>query len=347
MIAPASTHRLYARPADRVGVVLLTAGGPDRGEEVAAFLQQRLRDLWRVRFRWLPDRLCCVVARFWARRRAASLAQSLALVGGAVPEARLLAELAERVEETLAEHHLHVAWEVVSASRYGASSLDDAAARLREAGVERIVAVPLVSMWTEALSGMLARVWTDAQALAQLGAVPTMWVRGFADRDGYADAIGERIAEAMQRFPRAVRHDVQVLFAVHPDGQTGGDLANSPFQTMVERVAERLTRPSYVAVAPVWGESRTSSSAMSDEVARLVREGVRHLVVVPIGFVIDTMDTVYELDLVQRQEAESLGVIQYEVAAALNLHEAFVSTLASVVCDAAGMTTAADVAHAA
>lgn len=346
MIAPVSPRRLPARPADRVGVVLLAAGGPNREEAVAAFVQQRLCDLRRVRFPWLPDRLCRAVARLVARRRAASVAESLALVGGAVPETRLLVELAEQVEETLASVYPHAAWTVVPASRYGTPSLAEAADRLRNDGVDRIVAVPLVSVWTEALSGTLARAWTDAAT--GLKNVPTAWVRGFADRDGYADALAERIAEAMQRFPRAVRRDVHVLFAVHPDGQPGGDVAASPFQPVVGRVAERLTCPTHVAFAPVWGGGRTASPAVADVVAQLVREGVRHLVVVPIGFVVDTMDTVCELDLAQRRDAEALGAIQYEVAAALNLHEAFVGTLAAVASDALGLPApAADIAHAA
>lgn len=326
-------------------MVLVSTGGPDRPEAVSAFVQQRLCDLRRVRFPWLPARLCRAIAPLWARRRAALLAENLTHVGGVVPDARLLGELADLVKETLADHYPQASWTVVPASRYGTPTLADAAARLREDEVDRIVTVPLVSVWTEALSGTLAHAWTTAQAFAQLGDVPAVSVRGFADRAGYAEAIAERIAEAMQRFPRAVRRDVHVLFAVHPDGQSGGELADSPFQALVEPVAERLTNPTHVAFAPVWGRAGSSSPAVADEVARLVREGVRHLVVVPIGFVLDTMDTVYELDVAQRQEAETLGVIQYEVAACLNLHETFVGTLAATVCDALGVATDADVAQ--
>lgn len=315
--------------------MLLSGGGPDRAEALAGFVQQRFCDARRARTTWLPAGLCRRVAALIARWHAPRLAPALDHVGGAVPDGRFVGDLAELVGETLAEHHPQAAWTVVAATQYGTPSMTAAAARLSEARVQRVVVLPLVSVWVDGLSDALAEAWTAAQQAAGLGALPVSTVRGFAGYDGYAVAIHERIGEALQRFPRPLRADVHVLFALHPGSRIAPQAPEaSPLFEVVRRVAPLLTVPHHTTFAPVWGRRPLAETSVEDEVARLVREGVRSLVVVPIGFVHETMDTAYELDVVQRIAAERLGVLQYEVAACLNLHEAFVGTLAAATCDA-------------
>ena len=316
-------------------MVLLSGGGPDRAEALPAFVQQRFCDGRRARTVRLPEALCRRVGALVARWRVPRLAPALDHVGGMVPDGRLVGDLAELVGETLAEHHPQATWTVVAATHYGAPSMACAAARLSAARVQRIVVIPLVSVWVDGLSDALAGAWTAAQQAAGLGGVAVETVHGFAAHDGYAVAIHERIAEALQRFPRPLRADVHVLFALHPGTRAAPPTPeDSPLFAVVRRVAPRLAVPHHTTFAPVWGRRPLAEAGVDEEVARLVREGVRSLVVVPIGFVHETMDTAYELDVVQRAAAERLGVLQYEVAACLNLHEAFVGTLAAATCDA-------------
>jgi protoheme ferro-lyase len=306
---------------------------------VSAFVQQRMCDARRMRWPWLPDAVCRPVARLFARSRTAALRRSLTHVGGAVPEGRLLRDLAALVEETLATHHPQATWTVAAATAYGAPSMAEAADRFREKQVDRIVAVPLVSVWVDALSGALVDAWTAAQHAAGLGAVPLAVVRSFSEQPGYAEAIRERIGEALQRFPRPCRDSVHVVFALHPDSHAATPEA-SPLFDVVHRIVPMLAAPHHAAFARGWGRMLPVSPSVDDEVTRLLLDGARSLVVVPIGYVLETMDTAYDLDVGLRATAERLGAVQYEVTTCLNLHEAFVGALASVACDALGVDAA-------
>lgn len=338
MIAPVSRSSPAALPADRLGVVLLSAGGPDAPEAVPAFVQRRLCE---VRRPWLPRVACRLFARFAAPRRIRALRASLAHAGGHVPDARLVRDLAELVEQTLAASHAEASWTVVAATTAGTPTLADAAARLRAARVERLVAVPLVSVWTEALSAPLVAAWQAEANASGLGPLPLNVVRRFADHPEYACAIRERIGEALQRFPRATRDDVHVVFALHPGSTVAGAGPEaSPLFEVVRRVAPLLRHAHRTAFARGW-DGAEAAPAVDDTLADLIREGHRHLLIVPIGFVHETMDTVYELDVAARGAAERLGALQFEVAACLNVHEAFVGTVATAVCDVLDMAEAA------
>ena len=92
--------------------------------------------------------------------------------------------------------------------------------------------------------------------------------------------------------------------------------------------------PVHVAFGRTWGRLVQPVPGVEDELATLVNAGVRHVLVVPIGYLCDSMDTAYELDVAMRRHGLALGLLQVEVAAAIGPHGDLVAALAERLVDA-------------
>ena len=68
-----------------------------------------------------------------------------------------------------------------------------------------------------------------------------------------------------------------------------------------------------------------------DKLAELGKRGVKSLLVVPVAFVTDHIETLHEIDIELREEADHAGIKKYEVMFALNAEPAFIAALADVV----------------
>jgi ferrochelatase len=71
-----------------------------------------------------------------------------------------------------------------------------------------------------------------------------------------------------------------------------------------------------------------------DEVTRLAAEGVRHLVVVPVSFVSDHIETLHELDIRLSSHAKEMGIQSFHRASALNDSPPFIEALKPIVMEA-------------
>jgi ferrochelatase len=110
-----------------------------------------------------------------------------------------------------------------------------------------------------------------------------------------------------------------------------------PYRDEVERtavaLAERLPAgvPSSLAFQSRLGPVEWTRPYLTDEIPRLAGEGVRSLVVAPISFVADCLETVHELVIETAELAAESGIESYRVAPAPGAHPAFIAELAGLV----------------
>lgn len=332
-------ERLLVGQGDAVGVVLLGLGGPATEAEVERYLFDLLMDPLRVRLRWLPRVVRRQAARFLARRRSAALAHSLRAVGGAAPELRLLAEQARALETELKRHGgaAHgVSFHVYASCRYGRGCHDRVIAQMRSAGVTRVVLVPTAPVRLSALTDTCVAAWQAAAADAEFSHVPSVVVGQHAGSPLYMQALSDRVDEALQRFPRALRDDVAIIYALHPAAALDapdGSPERTPLASLVSALQHQRvdTRTAHLAYVQNWGLRRQPVPLLLETIERITAAGGTGIVVVPVGFSTETMETAYELDIVLRERAEEMGLQQYEIAAALNCNALYLQALAQAV----------------
>lgn len=300
----------------------MNLGGPRALSEVEPYLFDLFSDPLVIDFPLGPLRR--PLARLIARRRAPSSAEKYQLIGGRSP----------LVEGTLAQARALAAalgdgFSTHLAMRCGHPSTEEGVREALASGAGRAVALPLYPQWANAttLSSLLElrRLWPRDRPLVE--------VCTFHDHPGYLDAVAGTVREAAERLPPELRPGMLVVFSAHglPLSQVRkGD----PYPTYVEAscrgVAERLG----LADWKVTYQSRVGPLKwLGPDTNQFIEASARGRAVltVPIAFVSEHLETLYDLDILSREAAERGGAAAYARAPAVGTRPDFVAALADIV----------------
>ncbi len=336
---------LAVGPGDVVGVVLLASGGPSRPEDVEPFLVNRYSDPALATLR-LPAWVRRVVCRFRARRRAGQLIRAYELIGGRSPLAQHTDEQRRLLEARLAERlgpPTGASFRTYTAMRHWHPSTEEALAAMTADGVTHAVLLPMCPQPSAASSGASLARWSAAAARASAPAWPTATVEEFSVHPRYVQALAERVDEGLQRFPREVRDRVPVLFCAQGDIHRESDRYCCHVHATVQAVGEARAasdpgRAMHVAFGEPLVRGRALAPQVRETLGRLADDGYDAVLVVPVSFVTDRIETAYDLDVVVREQAAEAGLRYFEVSRGLNGHPLLVDAL--VDCVAATLTPA-------
>ena len=102
-------------------------------------------------------------------------------------------------------------------------------------------------------------------------------------------------------------------------------------QVMNLRQSRGENRPFHVAFQSKVGPAEWLTPSTPDKLEELAKEGHTAILVIPVAFVTDHVETAYELDIEVREEAHEFGIEHYEVTSGLNCHPLFIDALAESV----------------
>jgi ferrochelatase len=325
-----------ARP--RLAVVLFNLGGPDAPESVRPFLVNLFTDPAILRVPgWVRPWLGRLIA--WRRTKPAS--ENYAILGGKSPLLELTQEQAAALEAALnAEGEVEA--KAFIAMRYWHPMSAETAAAVKAWGPDEILLLPLYPQFSTTTTGSSAAEWERAAARAGL-AVPTTTLCCFHSDPGFADATAAIVRGAWDKARAELDPAIplRILFSAHglPESIVN---AGDPYQWQVEQsvahVVERLGIEGLDHV--VCYQSRVTPQkwigpSAEDELERAGKDKVAVLVV-PIAFTSEHSETLVELDVEYREEAEHFGVPAYFRAPAQNADPAFIRALADLVHEARG-----------
>jgi len=296
-------------------VLLVAFGGPERPEEIRPFLQIVTAG------RPIPPARLEEVARHYeviggrsplnalTRRQAAALADALAARGRALPVWVGMRNWHPFLHETLAE--------------------------MKDRGRRRAVAVILSSLQTEASWARYVDDVAAARDKVGADAPEVVFALAWADHPRFVDAMADRTRAALAQVEPARRAAARLVFTAHsvPVAMAAGSPYAAQLEATARAVAERLGRAGWrIAYQSRSGSPRDPwlEPDVSDVIRALAREGARDLVVVPVGFVCDHVEVLYDLDVAARQVAEAAGV-GFHRAPAANDHPDFIAMLADLV----------------
>jgi len=314
------------------GVVLAQMGGPRDQAAVEPFIRAIFEDPDLVP---IPGGPSVSKAFGWvvAKVRGPYARRNYRLIGGGSPILEITRHQARLLETALGDRDVDVA----VAMRYTRPDTYDAVRELVRTGADRLILLPLYPQYSTATTGssesQLRRV------LAELGVDLTLdVVRTWYDHPAYLDVQAALVTEAIERVPEAERSGVAVLFSAHGLPQRVADRGDPYPEETAATVAAVVQRLPYEVDARIGYQSRTRPvhwiGPGTDEVlSDLAAEGVKTVVVVPISFVSDHIETLYETDMLFRDIAEREGIRRYVRADVMNDRPEVGPMLASILED--------------
>lgn len=317
----------------KTGIVMMNLGGPATLDDVAPFLLELFADREIIQLplqRWLGP--------FIARRRTPKVRNLYASIGGGSPILRyteaqgkgMVARL-DRISPETAPHKFYVAF------RYTHPSSDDALRAMHADGVERAVAFTQYPQFSCSTTGSsLNELWRAASRTGLRNAFEWSVIDRWPVHPGFIDAMTETVRDGFARFDPADRDKVLILFSAHSlpiDVIDRGDSYPQEVGASVQRVVEQLGRsnPYILAYQSDVGPVRWLGASTAEVLRRLGGRGHKHVLVVPIAFTSDHIETLSELDREYGEVAHHAGITHYKRAPALNDRPLFLDGLAQIV----------------
>jgi ferrochelatase len=315
----------------RLCVFLLQLGGPDEIASIEPFLRNLFEDVLA-----LPDWARLPLARFIARRRAPRVAPLYAEIGGGSPIRANTEAQARALEAELRSRGFEA--RVLVAMRYAPpralAAIDEARRQWSDA---LWLALPLYPQYSFA---------TTRSSLDEVQALLTtpeqerlLVVNAYPADPGFVAAVAACVRETLQTVPGAMQASTHVVFSAHGLPLRlvrQGDPYPEQVRQSVDAVVEclGLTSPVHLSFQSRVGPVRWLRPSTLEMVERLGHLGVRSLVVVPIAFVSEHIETLHELDIQLRDIARRAGIMDFRRAPTPGDRRDFIQALADIACRA-------------
>lgn len=309
------------------GVVLLNLGGPWTIDDVKPFLYRLFSDP--AILVGLPTPLRQAVAFFISQVKGPSSIEMYRKIGGGSPQLQWTRVQAEHLLAELAR--VDVETRVVVGMRAAEPSIEAALRELREWGADELVLIPLFPQYSTTTSGSC--LGEARRVLKALGWCPSVReVASFCAHPEYIALLREAIDEAVG-LAVADGGSLHVLLSAHSlplKIVDRGDSYPDEVNKTVAALTQGLTHPWSLAFQSRNGPMPWIQPYTEDEIRRLAQTGVRRLVVVPISFVSDHIETLYEIDQLYAGHARAHGIDGYYRARVFNGDPRFARVLASL-----------------
>lgn len=326
----------------KTGIALLNFGGPWTLRDVKPFLYRLFANPSVLV--GVPAPLRQLIAFAIAHAKGPSSVECYKLIGGGSPQLAWTEEQAKGLRRLLGDNgngkgRPQDDVRVEIGMRSAEPSIECALRKLKEWGAARLVVLPLFPQFSTTTTGTCLD--ETRGALRRLRwSPPTREVRNWPDHPAYA-ALLRRTADEAIEWAEAERGDagdpIHVLFSAHslPLKIVGrGDPYPTDVRRTIEAVTEGLGHPWSLCYQSRNGKMAWLEPYMEDELSRLRREGVRRVVAVPVSFVSDHIETLYELDMLYREQARAHGITHYYRARAFNGDPEFPAVLRSILKEA-------------
>ena len=294
-------------------LLLLAFGGPRSLDEVE-FLMTRL-------FRGRPpspEQLERVKSRY-------------RLIGGCSPLPDITWKQAEGLENKLrAKGHPFKAY---VGMRYCHPLIEETLGEILKDGLKEVVAIPMSPFQSRASTG--AYIEEATRANEKLGReLRISFVREWHCHPLFLEAVYEKIEEGLNQFSPEERMRVQVVFTAH--SLPSSMVADDPYVREIEEsvaaiVGQMEPHPWHIAFqSRGGGPGEWLGPDVETILEGLASRGDREVLIVPIGFVSDHIEILYDIDIAFRKKAESFGMVLRR-SPSLNTSEKFLEALAAVV----------------
>jgi protoporphyrin/coproporphyrin ferrochelatase len=297
-----------------VGVLLLGFGGPDTPEAIEPFV----KNIFGGR---VPSP--AIIEKVKGRYQ---------LIGGSSPFPRITGLQAKALEGFLkVDGNYKVEVGMLNWHPY----IDEAINNLAKAGVKEIIAISLAPFYAT----VSTKAYYDAvvKAVADLGYdIQVKYADSWYNNPLFIKAVAEKLVTSLNQLPEEALQNIQVIFSAHslPEAHIeGGDPYVEQFKEASYSVAAAAGNDFEWHLAyqsKGGGQGKWLGPEVEEVMDNLKEAGHNNFLLVPIGFVSDHIETLYDIDIAIKGHAEKLGVNFYRTAS-LNTSDLFIEALASIV----------------
>ena len=334
-----STSRVSWQSLPPTAVVMMNMGGPSTLDEVQPFLTRLFldRDLMRLPFQ-------SHLAPMIAKRRSPKVRDQYEKIGGGSPilrwtrtQGEAMSRMLDELSPSTAPHKAYVAF------RYASPLTDECMDELAADGVKRAVAFSQYPQYSCSTTGSsLNELYREIQRRkarhAPEGQIEWSVIDRWPIQSGLVQALANRIHQALSSLPAEVAHKTPIMFSAHSlpmqvvSGR--GDPYPPEVAATVASVMQRLgwSNPYRVTWQSKVGPAEWLGPQTSDTLQGWAKQGHKHVVVVPVAFTSDHIETLFELDMELQEDAKEAGV-ELVRSPSLNDEPVFLRALADMVSE--------------
>jgi ferrochelatase len=294
-------------------ILLLAFGGPRSLDEVESFLTRLIRGR-----RPSPEQLERVKERY-------------RLIGGFSPLPEVTLKQAKALENSL--NSRGYPFKSYVGMRYGQPLIEETLREIIRDGIQEVIAIPMAPFRSRASTGAYIEEVKQAQKRLE-GKMEISFIEGWHLHPLFLGAIQEKIEEGLRPFTPEERKRVHSIFSAHslPKSLVENEFYVKDMEASVKEVLKRIEPlPWHIAFqSRGMGPEEWLGPDIEFILTELSHQKVREVLIIPIGFVSDHIEVLYDIDIFYREKAESMGMVLRR-SPSLNYSERFIEALTAIV----------------
>ena len=314
----------------QTAVVLFNLGGPDSLAAVEGFLYNLFSDpdIFKLPLGFLTQK---PFAWLISRRRAPEASVGYAALGGKSPLLENTQKQAQALQQALGAEG---DYDVVICMRYWHPLTNTVVADMKARGYERVILLPLYPQYSRTTTGSSYNEFLR-ECERQHYHPQISLIREWYENEEYQQAIVDDIRAAAAALPDSDPAHIDLLFSAHGLPQKIVD-AGDPYEQHIRATYESLrARLNWPHISLCYqsrvGPLQWLQPYAKDVISAKGAAGVKQLLVYPIAFVSDHIETLYELGMEYKELAKHSGIQHYRVVPALNDHPRLIKALTQLV----------------
>lgn len=332
---------------ETIGVILLNLGGPDSLHAIKPFLYNLFSDRQIIQLG--PSFLQQPFAWLISTIRSKKTEKMYAMIGGKSPILNITIAQAKALEEALNQKsernkdseprtsNSELSFKVYVGMRYWRPFIEKVVPEIYNDGIRKLIALSLYPHYSLATSGSSLSKFKE---VASRYPIETFCIPSWFNHPLYIEALVDVIRKGIESFGQKseVRSqksvlDIHVLFSAHSLPMKivdKGDPYVNQIKGTIEEITRRMPIKWHLSYQSKSGPVKWLEPSTDEKLKELAREGVKDILVVPISFVSDHIETLYEIDILYKNIADRLG-IKLKRAESLNNHPYFIEALKNIV----------------
>ena len=315
-----------------IGLVLLNLGGPESLESVEPFLVNLFSDPDILPLPW-GNFLRSFLARLIARRRSEKVKGYYRKIGGGSPILSLTQGQARGLEQQLNQ------WghfKVFIAMRYWHPLTEQTVGEMIKDGFKKIILLPLYPQYSTATTESSFIEFDRVYEEMQIEKWEVLKISSWYSHPSYIHALSLQITETIGKIPTLKEYPLHIVFSAH-----GVPLRliqkGDPYQKQVEenirlvKEALAMSHPTHLCYQSKVGPLKWTSPSTIEMLETLAKQGVKQILMVPISFVSDHSETLYEMDILYKELADKLGILYFYRLPSFNDSPPFLKALSDIV----------------
>ena len=321
---------------EKIGVLLMNLGGPERIKDVGPFLYNLFSDpeIIRLPIPIFQKPLAWLISTL----RSTKSQEAYLSIGGGSPIRRITEQQARELQSTLRERGFDATTYI--AMRYWHPFTESAIADIKADGIDQVVVLPLYPHFSISTSGSSFRELKKLRdADSDFKKIPMRCIRSWFSQPGYLQSMVELISEQILICEKP--HNAHVCFTAHGVPKSYVDEAGDPYKEQIEKCSLliinelekelKFRNPYTLSYQSRVGPEEWLKPYTEDVLEDLAKSEIEDLVVVPISFVGEHIETLQEIDIEYKDIAEKAGIKNFRRVKALDTHPTFIKGLSDLV----------------